>query len=1178
MLSFKRVFGAEADPFLRGGCTPSLLGADEREFYHCMFTNSGIDGVGYQDIVTRSQVYGVQKEGLPDNPWLNFEIWKDGLYKQSQLCVFPYVKLAMNRSRGFKFDVKPYQKYVEPYRAGYEPEDYTISDNPFVAKKYAAYLTYQWLKNSGARFDAHAAWTVDLLMREPPDRDLNIISDVADMSDEDWMKLVYGDNDGKPYDIHARKVMDKLPIPEILEGRKIGKLIKFFELRRKTDNSLSSDSEEWDQGALWVLDRVNLYINALTQGRVVSLVFKDKYFDLVINDYPYEDPDPPDPAAPPNLEPDFGKNGMIIYRVSYTDYADLWILYNLKHKGSFRAEEMNWLVTYGVVLGCIRAGIFTSGRGYEHEYNSNTSILVKEPPIATAVTATPSLPTVITLNVLKEYYESVDWTKEEMRVARLENKEMVYRFNSEPTANDRKIYTAKAISDRLPNVNPKGVRLYDENLTWHIGDMYRTVEMVAVPSARPHQLCVPVWRTFLYDRNFPRVRRSQQHLSLSAEFQLRILQAWLLGENVLITGATGSGKTDVIPLLFFHFQYLFGGFEFAFQSQRSGWLVTWPTPQARNLVLSVPRRVIVEKTAERYVDLLGLQEEESPDVVDVSYGDPESLKRRIYDNSWSTHPHDKLLVAVTELVFPLFDESGRLGSLVVDEVHEQDLKTIALISISKSRRDTFRGLVLMSATVEGDIMEIRNSFPGISEVELPGGRKFPVCERYMPEMGERKAENLRTLIQTYAPTKGRHALFFLTKQKECGLLAESLGRRMSEYEFAQLHGGVTAADRYAVEQLMSTSPKSVIVMATNYVESSVTLQNLEVVFDFGLVYDMEQQKNVVIDESMLAQRQGRVGRTAPGRYFGLFDRGSIQFKSATRHRAALLRARTPAELAQVPELKRNMTDRVRIFYLSFIYAIYGVEWCDSYMPPRQPGVLEDQERYMRLRRFHPTIPGVMALFRAHQRTIEEYGYNIIPIMNSCGRFAREVPSMIISDCVRMSVSEFESIRKFCSEFSISAGRVIHVFLTPKDIKSALFRFQESEGRTDLERALPTRVKTVYSIVTMSDLGGHGHHTIADLLTDDAKHNSTEGIERVEVAVRSVDIGVVARRVCRLRRPVMVVTRCRIKAHNSHPLDPIVPERLSFIGLPTGCIRGVRLWARFWIDPVSMRTFRKYDGY
>ncbi|MHB8764766.1 MAG: ATP-dependent RNA helicase HrpA [Deferrisomatales bacterium] len=310
---------------------------------------------------------------------------------------------------------------------------------------------------------------------------------------------------------------------------------------------------------------------------------------------------------------------------------------------------------------------------------------------------------------------------------------------------------------------------------------------------------------------------------------------------VIVTGATGSGKTTQLPKMCLE--------------------------AGRGLVACTqPRRIAAVTVAARVAEELGPAGAEL-----VGY------KIRFADRTRPTtrikFVTDGMLLAETQGD----PELAAYDTVIVDEAHERSLNIDFLLGILKrllTRRDDLR-VVITSATI--DTEKFAAAFGGAPVIEV-SGRTYPVEVRYQPLRPEdEEAGDVTYVDQAVEAVAALHraghredVLVFLPTERDIVEAAEALeGRRLDRAVVVPLYGRLSAGEQGRAFQPVRGQK---IVVATNVAETSVTVPGIRYVVDAGLArlstYNPRTRTHGLpirpISRASADQRSGRCGRVGPG--------------------------------------------------------------------------------------------------------------------------------------------------------------------------------------------------------------------------------------------------------------------------------------------------------------------------
>lgn len=199
--------------------------------------------------------------------------------------------------------------------------------------------------------------------------------------------------------------------------------------------------------------------------------------------------------------------------------------------------------------------------------------------------------------------------------------------------------------------------------------------------------------------------------------------------------------------------------------------------------------------------------------------------------------------------------------LVLDEVHEWNENMEVLVAWAKKRcqEEPHFKVVIMSATIEtGSLAEY---FDTEAVINVPG-RSYEVTKR--------QGTDVLNEIFTLLPSS-RNMLVFLPGKAEIQAVADALKPKADAagVPVIPLHSQLEVT---AQQQAFANYPNGKIILATNIAQTSVTIDDIDVVIDSGLERRSEVRSGVEglfiaqISQADCLQRAGRAGRTKAGEY------------------------------------------------------------------------------------------------------------------------------------------------------------------------------------------------------------------------------------------------------------------------------------------------------------------------
>jgi len=201
--------------------------------------------------------------------------------------------------------------------------------------------------------------------------------------------------------------------------------------------------------------------------------------------------------------------------------------------------------------------------------------------------------------------------------------------------------------------------------------------------------------------------------------------------------------------------------------------------------------------------------------------------------------------------------------LVLDEVHEWNENIEVLVAWAKKRcqEDAQFKVVVMSATIEAD--KLANYFQTAPPIIVPG-RQHEVKMRRSRDVVSEIIEKLESGISS-------NILVFLPGKSEIENVADAIKRQAVQINVPvlPLHGQLEVDVQ---QKVFETYLSGKVVLSTNVAQTSITIDDIDVVIDSGLERRSEVQNGVEglfmaqISQADCLQRAGRAGRTKPGEY------------------------------------------------------------------------------------------------------------------------------------------------------------------------------------------------------------------------------------------------------------------------------------------------------------------------
>ncbi len=205
---------------------------------------------------------------------------------------------------------------------------------------------------------------------------------------------------------------------------------------------------------------------------------------------------------------------------------------------------------------------------------------------------------------------------------------------------------------------------------------------------------------------------------------------------------------------------------------------------------------------------------------------------------------------------------GENQVLVLDEVHEWNENMEVLIAWAKKRcqEDERFKVVIMSATI--DTAPLAAFFNTTAVITVPG-RSFAVKKRFGTDVISEIMEKIQNSVS--------NMLVFLPGKSEIQDVTDAIAKKASSagIPIIPLHSQLEATAQQAA---FANYPNGKIILATNIAQTSVTIDDIDVVIDSGLERRSEVRNGVEglfisqISQADSLQRAGRAGRTKEGEY------------------------------------------------------------------------------------------------------------------------------------------------------------------------------------------------------------------------------------------------------------------------------------------------------------------------
>ena len=348
----------------------------------------------------------------------------------------------------------------------------------------------------------------------------------------------------------------------------------------------------------------------------------------------------------------------------------------------------------------------------------------------------------------------------------------------------------------------------------------------------------------------------------------KIIKSIMTHQVIILESGTGSGKSVLMPKYALH-----------------------ATGYEGKIVITNPKQLPTAKNADFAAKLL-----------DVELGKEVGFQHqgsKLEDGGKSKSTFTKLLFSTDGSVVEVF-RNNPSGSdydiVIIDEAHERNLRIdLLLLQMKKALRiNPDLKLIVMSATLPGNLFYDYFREFNIESIEVSGKSNYTIEDHYLErpikikdveetsvkvlfeEIIDREKEG-DVLIFTISISKAEEIKKMIDKK-----LQQTRGEKAKCYILAsgikdeRLRTLAIEKDEYKSEPGGPWTRK--IVIGTNQVESSITVDGIvyvidngysfETVFDFSR--DIDQLLKERISRASAMQRRGRAGRTQPGECFKLY--------------------------------------------------------------------------------------------------------------------------------------------------------------------------------------------------------------------------------------------------------------------------------------------------------------------
>lgn len=358
--------------------------------------------------------------------------------------------------------------------------------------------------------------------------------------------------------------------------------------------------------------------------------------------------------------------------------------------------------------------------------------------------------------------------------------------------------------------------------------------------------------------------------STNPMYHLEVIRTVKDKKPCIVTGGTGTGKTKVVPKLFFYYYCIYNSPNF-FQTGI----------YAPDVVMALPRVFLAKNTYNDYKKALGYDKSLNSVCPLQLFAEGEIIK-------WPTEfLGPKFKIGTSE---SLFKFSTTCGLSMIDEFHEHDLKSDIFFSLLFKEK---KHIVLITATPSKNDESLFPKFmPDTYRIHIASSKVFEVTVNSQEATTKNYAEIAQRITIQIANNLsiGQALLVFLPTVESVNKLVSNLQSRLStDIVIVPFYSTVITTSRDKIESIQND--RKVVIVATQAAESSVTFPTLVNVIDAGMEVRivMKQQGNFhtykvipevrMINQYQYQQRRGRVGRRQRGKMIALYDPKKLSTES-----------------------------------------------------------------------------------------------------------------------------------------------------------------------------------------------------------------------------------------------------------------------------------------------------------
>ncbi|BCE03247.1 ATP-dependent helicase HrpB [Marinicellulosiphila megalodicopiae] len=305
--------------------------------------------------------------------------------------------------------------------------------------------------------------------------------------------------------------------------------------------------------------------------------------------------------------------------------------------------------------------------------------------------------------------------------------------------------------------------------------------------------------------------------------------------QVILQAPPGAGKTTTVPL----------------------WLLETLTA-GKKIYLLQPRRLACLNSAKRLSQL-----------VESEVGKKVGYRIRFENKTSNDTQIEVMTLGVFINILQSNPELLDADCVIFDEFHERSIENDIAFAMTLACKEYYNDelkIVIMSATLNTELLQKHLDWPLIKSE----GKLFDIRKVYNPAVNF--ADQVDYILQRQQKSAG-HILVFLAGKKEIRHFSNAIPSAFI------LHGQLNLEEQQKVFNL--TQPKQII-LSTNIAESSLTIDGVREVIDFGqerfLQINNKGQNTLLTRQISLAssqQRCGRSGRQGEGHYTSMWSKDQV---------------------------------------------------------------------------------------------------------------------------------------------------------------------------------------------------------------------------------------------------------------------------------------------------------------